>query len=80
MSSPIIISLYSKGKQQDYEAVLTARQSVLEFSVLIDDKIVNFEGGIDEDFTVKTKQETTAAQIDAALLESVRLQLNQIFW
>lgn len=80
MSSPIIISLYNKGRQQDYEATLTTHQSVLEFSVMINNNAVSFEGGINKDFAVKAKEETSAEKIDADLLESVRQQLNQIFW
>ncbi len=81
MSSPIIISLYCKGKQQDYKAIFSNCQSVLEFQVIINNNVVSFEGSIHEDFAVKAKDnEAPSAAVDAATLEAVRQQLNQIFW
>ena len=81
MSSPIIISLFCKGRQKDYKAIFSDNGSVYEFKVIINDKTISFEGGIHETFTVKSNgNEPASSQTDTALLEAVKEQLNQIFW
>ena len=80
MSSPIIISLYYKGRQKDYKAIFTDNHSTYQFKVFIDNNIVNFEGSLEECFTVKNNNSKTPQQVDSSVLEAINQQLNQIFF
>ena len=80
MSTPITISLFCNGRQKDLKATFTEEKSALQFKVIIDDNVVDFEGGLNKSFQVTEYSNSQSQQLDKRTLEAVSQQLNQIFF
>ncbi len=82
MLSPIFISLYFNGRQKDYDAVFVYNDdSSCYFQVMIDEKKVTFEGGLDHSFKVSNRQENpnAVAKIDRSILDAFTQQMDRMF-